>query len=74
VITNASLVAGLIVGLVFLLASTQLDHAEWLVSVGRGDDAQPLVAEARETFDRLRATPWLERSEAAAHPRAEVPA
>ena len=26
------------------------------------DEAQPLLAEARETFERLQATPWLERS------------
>ena len=29
---------------------------------GRADEAQPLLAEARETFERLQATPWLERS------------
>jgi len=49
-------------GLVFLLACTQLEHAEWLVSVGRDEEAQPLLEEARETFERLHATPWLERS------------
>jgi tetratricopeptide (TPR) repeat protein len=51
-------------GLVFLLACTQLEYAEWLVSIGRDEEAQPLLAEARETFDRLHATPWLERSQA----------
>jgi tetratricopeptide (TPR) repeat protein len=44
-------------GLVFLLACTQLEHAEWLVSVGRNEEAQPLLAEARETFEGLKATP-----------------
>jgi ATP/maltotriose-dependent transcriptional regulator MalT len=51
-------------GLVFLLACTQLEHAEWLVSVGRHDEAEPLLVDARETFERLRATPWLERAAA----------
>ena len=48
--------------LVFHLAVTQLEHGEWLTAQGRVDDAQPLLAEARETFERLQATPWLERS------------
>jgi tetratricopeptide (TPR) repeat protein len=49
-------------GLVFHLSVTQLEHGEWLVAQARADEAQPLVAEARETFERLQATPWLERS------------
>ena len=28
---------------------------------GRFDEAQPLLDEARAIFERLRATPWLER-------------
>ncbi len=52
-------------GLVFQLAATQLEHAEWLVSVGRDDEGQPLLAEAHETFERLGATPWLERADKA---------
>jgi hypothetical protein len=28
----------------------------------RGEEAQPLLAEAHETFERLEATPWLERA------------
>ena len=47
----------------FWLAVTQLEHAEWLASRGRLEDAEPLLAEARETFERLEAAPWLERSE-----------
>jgi hypothetical protein len=39
----------------------QLEHAELLAATGRSEDSGPLVAEARETFERLRATPWLER-------------
>ncbi len=53
-------------GTPFLLACTQVEHAEWLVTQGRAEEAAPLVAEARETFERLRATPWLERADALA--------
>ena len=49
-------------GFVFHLAVTQLEHAEWLGAQGRTDDAQPLLAEARRAFERLQATPWLERA------------
>jgi class 3 adenylate cyclase/tetratricopeptide (TPR) repeat protein len=45
-------------------ALVQLEHAEWLVREGRGDEAEPLLAEAREAFDRLGAVPWLERADA----------
>jgi tetratricopeptide (TPR) repeat protein len=48
--------------LVFWLAVTQLERGEWLAGQGRADEAEPLVAEARETFERLDATPWLERA------------
>lgn len=56
-------------GMPFHLACTQLEQAEWLVSQGRADEAGPLVAEARETFERLRAAPWLERADALAAQR-----
>jgi hypothetical protein len=49
----------------FELAVVQLEHAEWLLGQGRGDEAEPLLAEAREIFERLRARPWLERLDAA---------
>ena len=52
-------------GTPFYLGRTQLEHAEWLVSQDRADEAVPLATEARETFERLRATPWLERAGAA---------
>ena len=55
--------------LVFWLAVTQLEHAEWLVAQGREEDAEPLLAEARETFERLEATPWVQRAAA----RSELP-
>jgi tetratricopeptide (TPR) repeat protein len=47
----------------FWLAVTQLEHGEWLGAQGRAAEAEPLLAEARETFERLEATPWLERLE-----------
>lgn len=46
----------------FRLAVVRLEHAEWLVGEGRSDDAEPLLAEARTTFEQLRATPWFERA------------
>jgi hypothetical protein len=48
--------------LVFWLAVTQLEHGEWLADHGRREEAEPLLAEASETFERLEATPWLERA------------
>ena len=59
--------------LVFWLAVTQLEHAELLVENGRSADAEPLLAEARETFERLEAHPWLERA-LASRPLVEEPA
>jgi len=49
-------------GMVFCVAVTQLEHAEWLTRQHRGDDARPLLVEARATFEKLGATPWLERA------------
>jgi tetratricopeptide (TPR) repeat protein len=48
-------------GVVFWLAVAQAEHGTWLVEQGRAVDAEPLLAEARETFERLGATPYLER-------------
>ena len=53
-------------GLVVLLAATELEHGEWLVDQGRPQEAAPLLAEARDVFERLEATPWLERADVAA--------
>ena len=47
----------------FWLAVTQLEHAEWLEARGRTAESEPLLAEAREIFEGLEATPWLERTE-----------
>ena len=53
------------IGLRFWLAVTLLEHGEWLVGgQSRVDDAEPLLAEAHEIFDRLEARPWLERLDA----------
>jgi class 3 adenylate cyclase/tetratricopeptide (TPR) repeat protein len=49
-------------GLPFFLAVTQLEHGEWLTGQGRANDAESLLVEAREIFERLEATPWLERA------------
>jgi predicted ATPase/class 3 adenylate cyclase len=57
--------------LAFPLAVTELEHAEWLTAQHRADDAEPLLAEARRTFEQLRATPWLERTARAGAPRRE---
>jgi len=45
----------------FELAVVRLEHAEWLAASGRAAEAEPLLDEARTVFERLRATPWLER-------------
>ena len=45
----------------FYVAVSLLEHGEWRTHQGRGGDAEPLLDEAREIFERLRATPWLER-------------
>jgi tetratricopeptide (TPR) repeat protein len=47
----------------FRLAVTKLEHAEWLAGQARIDEAETLLAEARKTFEQLRARPWLERLE-----------
>jgi predicted ATPase/class 3 adenylate cyclase len=50
------------------------EHGDWLAAQGRRDDAEPLLAEARETFERLGAKPWLDRLDAAeAGTPAQVP-
>ena len=46
----------------FQLAVVLLEHAEWLTAQGRHEEAEPLVADAVETFERLAAKPWLERA------------
>jgi tetratricopeptide (TPR) repeat protein len=48
-------------GLAFYHAAAQVEHAEWLTTQGRWDEAKPLCREAREAFERLEAKPWLQR-------------
>jgi tetratricopeptide (TPR) repeat protein len=45
----------------FHLAVVQLEHGEWLTARGRPEDAQSPLAEAGGTFERLGATPWIQR-------------
>jgi class 3 adenylate cyclase/tetratricopeptide (TPR) repeat protein len=62
-------------GLPFQLAVVLLEHGEWLGLQGRTDEAEPLLAESREIFQRLEAPPWLERCDAVrVAGRAEIPA
>ena len=59
----------------FHLAVVQLEYGEWLSAQGRPDDAQPLLAEARGTFERLQAEPWVDRVDSVTPAdAAEVPA
>jgi tetratricopeptide (TPR) repeat protein len=49
----------------FHLAVAQTERADHLLAAGRADEAARLLGEAREVFERLRATPWLGRVDAA---------
>jgi predicted ATPase len=55
----------------FYLAVTLLEQGEWLLSQDRDDEAQPPLGEARETFERLQAEPWVERATRASFTRRE---
>lgn len=57
----------------FHVALTKLELGEWLAADGRPDDAAALLAEARETFERLRARPSLERVEGVEREIAQAP-
>jgi hypothetical protein len=61
-------------GIPFWLAVTQVEHAESLVRTGAPGDAGALAADARPTFERLRAAPWLERADAVAAPALQADA
>jgi len=52
----------------FYLACVLLEHGEWLAESGQSDEAERLLTEAREIFERLRAVPWLERLGAVPEP------
>jgi class 3 adenylate cyclase/tetratricopeptide (TPR) repeat protein len=47
----------------YFLAPVLRDYGAWLVACGRGDEAAPLLAEARALFEKMGATAWLERIE-----------
>jgi tetratricopeptide (TPR) repeat protein len=49
------------IGMPFWLAVALLELGEWLQAQGRSEDAGPLLGEAQEIFERLKAGPWLER-------------
>jgi len=51
------------IGIPFWVAVTELELGEWLAGQDRLEEAEPLLAQARETFERLRARPWLERAD-----------
>jgi len=57
----------------FHVAVTRLERAEHLLAHDGLEEAAALLEQARETFEELRARPWLERVEAAAS-QARVPA
>jgi class 3 adenylate cyclase/predicted ATPase len=63
-------------GIPHWLGAALLEHGEWLLARERTDEAEPLLSEAREIFERLEATPWVERvaAAAAALPSSRVPA
>jgi tetratricopeptide (TPR) repeat protein len=58
--------------MLFWLAVTELEHAESLAAQGRSDEAEELLREAREIFERLEATPWLDRARGGAGDEAEA--
>jgi hypothetical protein len=41
---------------------TRVELAEWLLAQGRDADAREPLSQARETFEELRATPWVHRA------------
>jgi class 3 adenylate cyclase/tetratricopeptide (TPR) repeat protein len=60
------------IGTPYPLAVTLLEHGEWLGAQGRADQADPLLNEARELFERLQAKPWLERADQARRVQVEA--
>jgi hypothetical protein len=59
-------------GMPFWAAVACLEHAELL---GAGEETEQLLADARETFQLLKAKPWLDRVDAAhAGARTKIPA
>jgi hypothetical protein len=50
-------------GVPLWLAVTLLEQGEWLAGQDRAEEAHPLLTEAGEIFERLKAKLWLERLE-----------
>jgi tetratricopeptide (TPR) repeat protein len=48
-------------GMPFPLAVSLVEHSEWLRSEDRDGEAEPMLVEARDIFQRLEAAPWLDR-------------
>jgi hypothetical protein len=57
----------------FEAAVVQLEQCEWLASVGRSEEARPLLDGPREMFEEIGATQWLERTGSAAGLEAVAP-
>src|SRR5262249_60518021 len=51
----------------FYCAVVQLEYGKWLAAQGR-DEAAELRSDARDTFERLEAAPWIRRVDAVAAP------
>jgi class 3 adenylate cyclase/tetratricopeptide (TPR) repeat protein len=49
-------------GAPFYVAKAELVHAEWLVTHGLGERAQPMLDEAQQLFTQMRARPWVDRA------------
>src|SRR5439155_24130217 len=45
----------------FWVGVVRLEHGVWLIEQDPHAEAEPLLAEAREIFERLGAAPWLDR-------------
>jgi predicted ATPase/class 3 adenylate cyclase len=61
-----SLAAARNLGVVPLVGAILVDYGGWLAGRGRQDEAEPLLAEARELWERMGAVRWLERIDAIA--------
>ncbi|HMK97058.1 MAG TPA: adenylate/guanylate cyclase domain-containing protein [Acidimicrobiales bacterium] len=57
----------------FWLAVVSFEFSQWLGAQGRTAEARPLLAEARQLFEKLRARPWVDRLDGTASVE-EVPA
>jgi tetratricopeptide (TPR) repeat protein len=65
---SAGLAAARSLGERWLLAELLADYGRFLASVGRFDDAEPLLDEAQQLWEGMGAIRWLERIEAARSP------